>query len=104
MSGKIKKMNFWVRRKSHILLILVFGAVVGVLFLNDDTSVELNMQYQEEINSLKRQIRQCNDSAEYYRARREALITGTEELEQIAREQYNMQKPSEDVFVITKKK
>lgn len=100
MSGKIRKMNFWVRRKSHIALILIMGLVVVILFFNEDTSYKLNMKYQEEINDLKRKIKSCEDSAAYYRQRREALLTGTEELEHIAREEYHMQKSSEDVFIL----
>ncbi len=100
MSGKIKKLNFWVRRRSHIALFLILGMVVLLLFFNEETSYKLNMEYQEQINSLQREIRICEDSAAYYRARREALITGTEALEHIAREEYHMQKPTEDVFVL----
>lgn len=102
MSGKIKKMNFWVRRKSHIALFLILGLVVVLLFFNEDTSYKLNMEYEDQINALKREIKECEDSAAYYRARRDALLTGTEELEHIAREEYHMQKPSEDVYVITR--
>lgn len=102
MSGKIKKMNFWVRRRSHIALIFILGVVVLLLFFNEDTSYKLNMEYQSQINDLKKEIKQCEDSASIYRARREALLTGTEDLEHIAREEYHMQKASEDVYIIKK--
>lgn len=100
MSGKLKKMNFWVRRRSHIALVLILGLVVVILFFNEDTSYKLNMEYQQQINELQTEIKQCQDSAAFYRARREALLTGTEELEHIAREEYHMQKNSEDVYLI----
>ncbi len=74
--------------------------MVLLLFFNEDTSMKLNMQYQEEIRTLTREIQECRDSAAWYRSRREALETGTEELEHIAREEYHMQKPTEDVFLI----
>ena len=35
---------------------------------------------------------------------RQKLLTGTEELEQIAREEYRMQKATEDVFIIKQAK
>lgn len=95
-----KKFNFWFRRKSHIALVLILGLIVVLLFFNDETSYKLNMQYEEEINMLKRSIKECEDSAAYYRERREALLTGTEELEHIAREEYHMQKGSEDVYIL----
>ncbi len=62
--------------------------------------MKLNMKYQEEIKSLKRQIRECEDSAEWYRTRREALYISAEDLEHVVREQYHMQRPSEDVYLI----
>lgn len=88
------------RRKSHFTLIAVGSVVVLLLFFNEDTSMKLNMKYQEEIKSLKRQIRECEDSAEWYRTRREALYISAEDLEHVVREQYHMQRPSEDVYLI----
>lgn len=103
MSKKVKKLNFWMRRRSHFAVIAIGTLVIALLFLNEDASWEQNMKYQEQIKTLHHQIKACNDSAEYYRIQRERLITGTEELEQIAREEYRMQKPTEDVFVIRKR-
>lgn len=100
MSRKIKKFNFWVRRRSHIAVIAIGSLVIALLFLNEDASWEHNMEYQEQIKSLNEQIKMCNDSAEYFRRQREKLLTGTEELEQLAREEYRMQKPTEDIFII----
>lgn len=90
------------RRRSHFAVIAIGALVIALLFLNEDASWEQNMRFQEQIKSLHHQIKACNDSAEYYRIQRERLITGTEELEQIAREEYHMQKPTEDIFIIRK--
>lgn len=100
MSKKIKKFNFWVRRKSHIAVIAIGALVISLLFLNEDASWEHNMEYQEQIKALNEEIRACRDSAEYYRTQREQLLTGKDELEQIAREEYRMQKATEDVYII----
>lgn len=100
MSKKIKKFNFWVRRRSHIAVIAIGALVIALLFLNEDASWQNNMHYQEQIKALQEEIKVCNDSAQYYRDQREKLLTGTEELEQIAREEYHMQKPTEDIYVI----
>lgn len=100
MSGKIKRLSFWVRRRSHLALFLILGVVVVVLFFNEETSYKLNMEYQARINELQKEIAECEDSAAFYRSRREALLTGTEDLEHIAREDYHMQKPTEDVYVL----
>ncbi|MDE6866404.1 MAG: hypothetical protein K2J23_03320, partial [Muribaculaceae bacterium] len=100
MSGKLRKINFLIRRRSHIALVAILALVVLLLFFNEDTSYKLNMEYQEQINELEREITECRDSAAYYRGRRQALMTGTEELEHIAREEYHMQKTSEDVYLL----
>lgn len=100
MGKRIKKLSFWFRRRSYIPVLLIGGLVVALLFFNEDASVSLNMEYQNEINRLRAEIKECRDSAAYYRNQRESLSTGTEELEHLAREKYHMQKPTEDVFVI----
>ncbi len=62
--------------------------------------MKLNMEYQEQIKQITKDIKQCEDSAAWYRARREALYIGTEELEHVVREEYHMQRPTEDVYLI----
>lgn len=100
MGRRIKKLSFWIRRKSHIPVLLIGSVVILLLFLNDDASISLNVEYQKEINSLRAEIQECRDSAAYYRQQREALFADSEELEHIAREKYHMQKPTEDVYLI----
>lgn len=100
MGRRIKKMALWVSRKSHLPVIVVGGLVVMVLFFNDETSMQLNMQYQSRINELNAEIKLNRDSAAYYKAKREAIVKGTESLEHIAREQYLMQRPTEDVYIL----
>lgn len=96
----LKKANFWVRRRSHIPVIVIGTLVVMLLYFNEDTSVALNMQYDREINRINAAIAEARDSAAYYRARRQAIVAGEAPLEYMAREQYHMQRPSEDVFII----
>lgn len=97
---KTKKMSFWMRRRSHIAPLLIGSLVIALLFFNEDTSWKNNMKYQAQIKSLQEEIQVCNDSAQWFRERREQLLTGNEELEQIAREEYHMQKPTEDVYLL----
>lgn len=98
--GKLKKLNFLLRRRSHIAVIAIGTLVITLLFVNEDASWRHDMEYQEQIKSLNEQIKICRDSAEYYRRQRNQLLTGVEELEQIAREEYRMQKATEDVYII----
>ena len=103
MSRSLKKMIFWFSRRSHLPVILIGGLVVLVLFFNDETSMQLNLRYQREINELNREIRLNRDSAAYYRGKREAILNGADHLERIAREQYHLQRPTEDVYILVEK-
>ena len=100
MGKKFKKVNFWIRRKSHIPLIAIGSLVVAVLFLNDETSMALNMKYEKEINRLSLEIKDCRDSADYYRRQREALLHDSQDIEHLARERFHMQRPNEDVYIL----
>lgn len=71
-----------------------------MLSLNEETSVSRNYEYMREINRLKHEIAENNDSAAYYRNKRQAFYTDNANLEHIAREQYHMQRPGEEVYII----
>ena len=100
MGRRLKKFSFWVRRKSHLPVLLIGTIIVVVLVFNEETSVKLNVEYQNRINELQRQIKLNEDSTEYYRQRRLAIENGEDDLEEVAREQFHMQRPSEDVYLI----
>ncbi|MBD5268639.1 MAG: hypothetical protein HDR48_05420 [Bacteroides sp.] len=100
MSKTAKKLSFWVRRRSHLPVLVIGSLVILVLFFNEETSVKLNVEYQNQINELRKEIKLNEDSARYYRARREAIESGRADLEEVAREQFHMQRPSEDVYLI----
>lgn len=79
---------------------ILFVLSLGILLLNDDASLSQSMEFEREIIRLKREIKENCDSAEYYRDRRLAIEHGGDALEYIAREQYHMKRPSEDVFLL----
>lgn len=95
----MEKKSFWKRRRGAIPFIVIATVVVVVLFLNEETSVKTNMEYEARINDLKKEIQHNRDSAEYYRQHRLAIENGEGDLERLARERYHMQRPTEDVFV-----
>lgn len=100
MGRKTRLLNFWLRRRSHLPVIIIGTLVVLMLYLNDETSVSLNMEYDRQIEDLRRQIAEENDSMLHYRRRREAVEAGKADLEHLARENYHMQRPTEDVFIL----
>ncbi len=98
---KTKKAGFWLRRRSHLPMIIIGGIFISVLYFDDETSVKLNMEFDRQINALKKEIALNQDSAQYYRERREGIERGKADLEQMAREQFHMQRPTEDVFLLS---
>ena len=100
MGAKLKKFNFWLRRKSHLPLIVIGSIVVVLLFLNDETSLALNMEYEKQINELTLEIKENKDSAAFYKRQRESLLHESKDLEHLARERFHMQRPTEDVYII----
>ncbi|MCH5218248.1 MAG: hypothetical protein J1F07_06845 [Muribaculaceae bacterium] len=99
MAEVTKKESFWQKRKGTIPFLVIATVVIAVLFLNEETSVRTNMEYEGRINDLRQEIRHNRDSALYYRQHRLAIENGESDLERLARERYHMQKPTEDVFV-----
>ena len=80
MSRRTKRFKIWFTRHVPVPLLLIGVAAVVILCLNDEVSPSRNYSYLQEIVELKSQIRQ--------------------NLEHIAREQYQMQKPDEEVYLI----
>ncbi len=100
MSSFTKKTAYWFKRCANIPLLLLGVLFVGILLLNDDASFRQSMEFEQEIVRLKKEIKSCNDSAEYYRSRRLAIERGDDALESLAREQYHMKRQTEDVFLL----
>lgn len=100
MGKRTKKASFWVRRRSHLPILIIGSVVVLVLYFNEETSWSQSMEYDKRISILKQRIKTEKDSTEYYRLRREAIESGKSDLEHLAREQFHMQRPTEDVFTI----
>lgn len=98
--NKKYKNTFRSKFRAHLVPLVLGALIVGVLVFNEDTSWKNNMEYQAQINSLRARIKECNDSSEWFRQHRTNILSGHEELEVIAREEYHMQKPTEDVYLI----
>ena len=89
----------WCKRYISVSALMIAGALVYVLFCNDNSSLN-QYQYEGEIDRLKAEIKVNRDSLEYYRAMNSRLDTDREAMEQIVREQYHMQRPNEDVYIV----
>lgn len=88
----------WLRRYFSITLAAVVAFVMFVLFFNENSFMR-NVELKREIEALKAEIRDNEDTLRYYQDMLEKLNTDRETMEKIVREQYHMQRPSEDVYV-----
>lgn len=78
------------------------GLVVYLAFFSEN-SITQRMAYQQVIDSLSECLRLQQDSLEYYRDLNRRISTDPELMEQVVREQYNMNRRHEEVFIITDK-
>lgn len=89
----------WCRRYLSVNAAVITAVLVYVLFFNDN-SILNHYEYERQIADLKAEIKQNRDTLEYYRELNSRLDTDRRTMEQIVREQYHMQRPDEDIFLI----
>ena len=90
--------NVWGYIKRHKYLITIVGFVVIIGFL-DENSLMRRMAYEQEINTLNKEIEKYRKEYEESTQRLNEITTNPEAIERIAREMYLMKKPNEDVYV-----
>ncbi|MBR6490239.1 MAG: septum formation initiator family protein [Muribaculaceae bacterium] len=97
-------LNFKLTRPQWIpkwvnLPFLVFLAFIFMLLFYGDNNYMMITKQKNEINKLNAQIKEKEDSAQYYERKFRELDTDKETLEKLAREQYRMKRANEDVYV-----
>ena len=95
---KIRNLLGWGRRYISFTLLIVVAYLAFLLFFNENSMMR-SIDLDRTIDSLRTEIRVNQDSLEYYKALNNRLSTSPEEMERVAREQYNMYRPDEDVYV-----
>jgi cell division protein FtsB len=88
----------WIPRWINIPL-LIFIAFVIVLAFFGDNSFKRSTEYRSQINELKSQIKNLEDSANMYEAKVKELNTDNESLEHLVREKYGMKRTNEEVYI-----
>lgn len=80
---------------------LIASAVFAVwIIFGDENSIVSHIQSKRQLNELKQQKEYYKQRITSDRQKLEDLNKGKEELEKFAREQYQMSKPDEDVFIV----
>lgn len=95
----MKRFINWCRRYISIFFVAIVAAVAYILFFNEN-SVSHQAELKAEIRRLQYEIKDCNDTIERYRELNRRLQVSPEEMERIVREQYHMQRPNEDVYIM----
>ena len=102
MNTDLKQSTQWFRRYFSLISIGVIGVIIYMIFFSD-TSVVNKIEYQRIIDSLRTEVELNRDSMLYYKHLNSLLTTDPDVMERVVREQHNMKRPDEDVFVFTKK-
>ncbi len=89
----------WTRRYVTLPLVIAVAYIVFVLFFNENSYFK-SVEYQREIDRLEAEIKINNDTMMHYHQLNASLSSDPVELERIVREQYHMQRPNEDVYVV----
>jgi len=81
----------------YLLTVLVFLAFIVFV---DENNVIRRVHYETKIRELKKEIRHYRKLSEESESKLKKLHTSDAELERVAREDYLMKKPDEDVFIV----
>ena len=88
----------WIPRWLNIPLVIFLAFVVVLLFFGDNNYMKISA-YRSQINDLKSQIKNNQDSAAMYDAKVNELNTDNESLERLVREKYGMKRINEEVYI-----
>lgn len=89
----------WCKRYISFTLIGVMIILSFILFFTDSSVFDTYAQ-DRDIERLKAEIRENNDTLRYYEELNERLSTDPATLEQVVRENFRMQRNNEDVYII----
>ncbi|MDE7467663.1 MAG: hypothetical protein K2M61_04840 [Muribaculaceae bacterium] len=90
------------RRYSRLIALPAVIAIAVLVYLTffSEKSVSHRLEYQTMIDSLETALQAERDTLEYYRDLNRRLNTDPVLMEQVVREQYNMKRENEDVFIV----
>ena len=90
----------WLKRYFSVVTVVVLVGIAYMIFFSD-TSIVKKIEYQRIIDSLENEVAITHDSITYYRDLNRRLTSDPAVMEQVVREQHNMKRPDEDVYVFT---
>lgn len=90
--------NKWLTNLITVPKLVFIGFICSLIFFGDNSCMR-KLEYNDQINELKAEIKANNDSTKIYEAKVRELNTDRETLEKIAREQYGMKRVNEEVYI-----
>ena len=84
------------KQLKYIIAVVIFLLIIGLF---DENSLIKRASYDREIYNLKSEIKKYKDEYETSTQKLQELSDNPENLERIARENYLMKKPDEDIYV-----
>lgn len=100
---KDRKFVRWCRRYVSVFSILVVCGLVYILFVQEN-SLKRYGELTNTVDSLRLEIKNATDTMNYYHQLNERLSTDPELMERVVRENYNMVREGEDVYIFQDKK
>lgn len=94
----VKNIFNWCRRYISIIGIAIVVFLVYTLFLQENSMFRY-FEYNRTIDSLRTEISHNCDTLQFYHELNTRLSTDPEMMEKVVREQYNMNRKGEDVYV-----
>lgn len=96
-----KLKNFYLRIQpylnKYIVTLVIF--VVFIVFI-DENNVIRRIEYELQLKDLRKEIRHYQGLRDQSLEKLEKLHSSNGELERIAREEYLMKKPNEEIFIV----
>lgn len=94
----MRKIINWIRRYVSIMFIVIILFIVYTLFLQENSIFKF-VEYSNTIDSLKVEIKTATDTMRYYEEMNSRLSSDPEVMERVVRENFNMVRESEDVYL-----
>jgi cell division protein FtsB len=99
MKQLVLKISGWAKKNLNVYWITAI-IFVSVSFFMSENTIFQGFTYQWQIRQLKKDIEYYSKQKEENLQKLNALHSDKESLEKLAREQYGMVKPNEELFII----
>lgn len=98
MNESVQSSISWAKRFLPVTTIVILGLAAYIIFVGDNSLV-MRMKYEHTIDSLRMELDAQRDTMLYFRRLNQNITRDADAMEHVVREQYNMKRDNEEVFV-----